>query len=248
MAKKPRTPDPPRKVQAPKVRHKQAQKPGFTMPGTNVFISAGLFVIAGLVVALFLVLSGSKHSPFVTDKGVQNVTEAMTATGCTFKASRASAAQRHMQDPNEKVVYKTFPASSGVHNSSPAIWGNYRNPADPRQVVHNLEHGGIIIWTGPEISAANRSSLDTFYEADPNGIVITPLKDPYLGVSYPKHDPLGSKIAMTVWTVGTKTSKVPTAYVAICPSYDEKGFAAFRNTFRAKGPEPFPLKQLTPGS
>lgn len=246
MSKKPRTPDPPRKVQAPKVRHKQ-DKAGFTMPGTNVFIGAGLLAIAGLAVALLVVLSGSKHSSFVTDKDVKNVTAAMTAAGCTFEASLASAAQRHMQDPDEKVVYKTFPASSGVHNSGTAIWGNYRLPADPRQTVHNLEHGGIVIWYGPRISTANRVALDAFYDDDPRGLLVTPLKDPYPGVAYPKHDPLGSKVAMSVWTVGTKASKQSTTYIAICPSYDEKAFAAFRGAFRGKGPEPFPVDQLAPG-
>lgn len=247
MAKKPRTPDPPRKVQAPKVRHKQ-EKSGYTISRTDLLTGVGLLAIAGLAVALFVVLSGSKHSPFVTDGGVKTVTKAMTAAGCTFRGLPAGGSQKHMGSADEKVAYKTFPAASGIHNPTPAIWGNYRNPADPRQVVHNLEHGGIAVWYGPNISAADRGGLDAFYDADPNGVVITPLRDPYPGVSYPKHTPLGSKIAMTVWTVGAKTSKQPTVYVAICPSYDEQAFAAFRNAFRAKGPEPFPLGQLTPGS
>ena len=73
----------------------------------------------------------------------------MAAAGCTFKSAPAAPNQQHMHEPDEHVTYKTFPAASGKHNPMPAIWGNYRTPADPRQVVHNLEHGGIAIWYGP---------------------------------------------------------------------------------------------------
>jgi hypothetical protein len=245
MAKKPRTPDPPRKVQAPKARHKQAQKSGFTMPGTNAFIGAGLLAIGVLVVVLFVVLSGSKGGGDVTTNDVNKVTAAMTAAGCTFKGSAAVASGQHMADPNQTVTYKTFPPSSGTHNATPAIFGNYRLPADPRQVVHNLEHGSIAIWYGPGVSLKVRGSLDAFYEASPNGIIITPLADSYPGVTYPKHEPLGSKIGLSVWTAKASGG---TAYVAVCPNYDDKAFTAFRNAFRGKGPERVPLSQETPGS
>ena len=65
---------------------------------------------------------------------------------------------------DQRVRYPTFPASSGIHNPTTSIWGNYRLPVDPRQAVHNLEHGGIAIWYGPDISIADREALDRFYE------------------------------------------------------------------------------------
>ena len=105
-----------------------------------------------------------------------------------------------MSRPRPEVRYPTFPASSGIHNPTTSIWGNYRLPVDPRQAVHNLEHGGIAIWYGPDISIADREALDRFYEEDENGIIITPIPDPYPGVTYPKHEKLGSKIALTDWT------------------------------------------------
>ena len=122
--------------------------------------------------------------------------------------------------PTRKVRYPTFPASSGIHNPTTSIWGNYRLPVDPRQAVHNLEHGGIAIWYGPDISIADREALDRFYEEDENGIIITPIPDPYPGVSYPQHEKLGSKIAMTVWTGNTETSEGK-VFIAICPSFDQ---------------------------
>ena len=48
---------------------------------------------------------------------------------------------------------------------------------------------------------------------------------------------LGTKIAITAWQ-----------RLATCSRYDEKAYAAFRDAFRGKGPEPFPVSSLTPGS
>lgn len=248
MAKKPRTPDPPRKVQAPKVRAKQtASGGGFAMPGTNVLIGVGLVAAVALAIVLIVVLSGSSSSaPNVSTEDVTKARTALTAAGCTLDSERASAQQQHMSRPDQSVTYRTFPASSGIHNPTTSIWGDYRVPVDPRQAVHNLEHGGIAIWYGPDISAADRAALDRFYDEDEFGMIITPIPDPYQGVRYPKHQKLGSKIAMTVWT-GNSETNAGTVYIATCPKFDENAFAAFRDAFRGKGPERFPVSQMVPG-
>ena len=249
MADKPRTPDPPRKVQAPKVRQKQPTHGGggLSMPSTNTLITAGLVAIVALTILLVVVLSGNSASAGNVSEGdVAKVQTAMDAAGCTFGSERASAEQQHMSEADELVRYPTFPASSGIHNPTTSIWGNYRLPVDPRQAVHNLEHGGIAIWYGPDISIADREALDRFYDEDQNGIIITPIPDPYPRVRYPEHEPLGSKIAMTVWTGNTETS-AGTVYIATCPSFDQDAFAAFRDAFRGKGPERFPISAMVPG-
>jgi hypothetical protein len=250
MADKPRTPDPPRKVQAPKVRQKHPTKGGggFSMPSTNVLIGAGLVALAAVVIVAILTLSGTSSGSAgnVSAGDVTRVRSAMTAAGCTFEEKRASADQQHMSSADQRVRYPTFPASSGIHNPTTSIWGNYRLPVDPRQAVHNLEHGGIAIWYGPDISIADREALDGFYEEDENGIIITPIPDPYPGVVYPEHEKLGSNIAMTVWTGNTETSEGK-VFIATCPSFDQTAFAAFRGAFRGKGPERFPISQMVPG-
>jgi Protein of unknown function (DUF3105) len=249
MAKKPRTPDPPRKVQAPKVRQRHdTGGGGFAMPGQNVVLGLGLAAVVALAVGLIVVLTGSAGAGGeVTRADVTKVRTAMTAAGCTVTAQPASASQRHMQTGDQRVVYDTFPASSGVHNPATSIFGNYRLPVDPRQAVHNLEHGAIAIWYGPSISVKNRVALDEFYDDDPNGIIISPIRDPYPRVTYPKHKPLGSGIALTVWTAPADGAGTGTVYIARCPSYDQKAFAAFRDAFRGKGPERFPVSQMVPG-
>lgn len=250
--KKPRTPEPPRKVQAPKVRqkHQAPTRGGLSMPGTNTMIGAGLLVAAVVVVGWFGFFSGGatqSNAANVTRHDVQTVTTAMAAAGCTFNSAPGGVDQRHMQTPTQHVTYHTFPAASGIHYPVPGILGNYRTPADPRQVVHNLEHGGVAVWYGPQISAEDRKALDDFYDSSPNAIVVTPLADPYPGVTYPKHKPLRSKIALTTWTKSSLTGD-STVYIAVCPHYDAAAFTAFRDAFRGKGPERFPVSQMRPGT
>lgn len=250
MAKKHRTPDPPRKVQAPKVRQKQATAGGgFAMPSTNVLMGVGLAGLVALGVVLIVVLSGGGSAGGdVTAGDAAKVRTALTAAGCTFVSEPADRNVNHMSDPNQQVAYETFPPSSGIQNPTPARHGNYRSPADPRQVLHNLEHGGVAIWYGPRISAEAREELDAFYDEDPNGIVVSPLRDPYPGITYPEHEPLGSKIALTAWTAPVAKPQLGTAYVATCPNVDRDAFAAFRDAFRGKGPERAPVSSLKPGT
>jgi uncharacterized protein DUF3105 len=250
MAKKVRAPAPPRKVQAPKVRQKHdvGGGGGFAMPSTNVLIGVALAALVAFVVVLVVLFSGGgKGGGNVTTADVAKVRAAVTVAGGTLLTRRADAAQQHMSDPNQHVTYETFPASSGIHNPTTSIWGNYRVPVDPRQAVHNLEHGGVVIWYGPDISAADRGALDAFYEDDPKGVIITPIPDPYPGVTYPKHDKLGSKIALSVWTAPEGGSERGTVHIATLPKFNERAFAAFRDTFRGKAPERFPVSQMLPG-
>jgi hypothetical protein len=238
-------------VQAPRVRQKQDTSGGgggIAMPSTNVLIGVSLAVLVALVVLAVVTFSGGgSGGGNVSNADVARVRAAVTAAGGTLVRRPADEAQRHMSDPNQRVRYQTFPASSGIHNPTTSIWGNYRNAVDPRQAVHNLEHGGIAIWYGPDISAADRAALDRFYDEDENGLIVTPIPDPYPGVTYPEHDSLGNKIAMTVWTAPDGEPSNGTVYIATLPRFDEETFAAFRDTFRGKGPERFPVSQMVPG-
>ncbi len=149
-------------------------------------IGTGLVAIAALVIGWLLLFPSTSSGGNVSAKDVEKARTAMTAAGCTFTSQPANPAQEHMSSADQKVRYDTFPPASGIHHPTPALLGNYRIAADPRQVVHVLEHGGIAIWTGPNISAKDRGALDAFYEQDSNGLIITPLEEPYPGRVVPE--------------------------------------------------------------
>jgi hypothetical protein len=107
------------------------------------------------------------------------------------------------------------------------IWGIYSEPVNLYQEVHNLEHGGVIIQYGDQVPEADIRKIETFYQDDPNAMLVAPL---------PK---LGDKIALTAWT-----------HLAEGKHFNESAFKAFRSAFRYHAPEsPLLTKsQLNPGS
>jgi hypothetical protein len=246
VAKKPRTPDPPRKVQAPK--HRQTSGRGLD-PGRRQMLLYGLggAAIVAVAVVLFVVLSGGKSGPAGNPKSVAG---ALKAAGCTLATSKASPSAQHITTFKDSVTYSTYPPVSGRHYYLPPIWGNYTQEVDPRQAVHAEEHGGIVIWVGPDVPASEREQISNFYDESPNAMLVTPIADTATGVKYPKHAAPGSKVYLTTWTVELKSGNVVngTNVIATCPRFDEKAFTAFRDEFRGKGPERYPVSQLTPGT
>jgi hypothetical protein len=81
-------------------------------------------------------------------------------------------------------------------------------------------------------------------------MLVTPIDDTSKGTVYPKHAKPGSKVFLTSWTVDIKNGSAANTQqvVASCPRFNEKAFTAFRDEFRGKGPERFPVSILTPGT
>ena len=92
------------------------------------------------------------------------------------------------------------------------------------QLVHNLEHGAIVIQYGKEVSKADVSKISDFYRSDPTALVVAPLPT------------LGNKIALTAWT-----------HLGTCTRFSESAFKGFRDACRYHGPEHFPPAALQPG-
>jgi hypothetical protein len=246
VGKKPRTPDPPRRVQAPKRRHEPRQGLDAARRQTILY-GLGAAGAVALIVVLVVVVSGGKSNAAAGKP--QAIAATVKAAGCTLSTSTASSVASHTTSFGESIPYSTYPPVSGRHYYQPAIWGNYTQEVDPRQAVHNQEHGGIVIWVGPEVSADERQKISDFYDESPNAMLVTPIADTAQGVKYPKHAPPDSKIYLTAWTVGIKDTKYldPTNVIVTCPRFDEKAFAAFRDEFRGKGRERYKVSSLRPG-
>ena len=144
---------------------------------------------------------------------------------------------------NNGAIPNTDPPSNGQHYPAWAVWGFYREPINPRMVVHNLEHGGVVYWWGPKVSGDTVEKLFALYQEEPVGTFGTP------------YAPLGSKVAISAWTGNPETYQQKGDYgkghVAVCPTYTDKtkkAFEAFRDQFRGKGPEGIPLSADAPGT
>jgi hypothetical protein len=245
VAKKPRTPPPPRKVQAPKQRHDpKSSNPERQKQFLYIFAGAG---VVGLIVALVIVLAGGKKTNDASKSSEKTVAAAMRAAGCTFVSKPPLPPTHkgktfHEDSPTDttKVKWSTFPPSAGGHYGAWAIWAFYRDPVSPNRVVHNEEHGGVILWWGPQVASATVDKLSSFYDESPEGMVGTPIAG------------LGNKVAISAWT-GDPSKYYSKGYygvghLAVCPGFNEKAFTTFRDAYRGHGPEGVPLSSDQPGT
>lgn len=225
MAKKVRTPTPKPRQQGPRRRDTRSDG-GRPFQALGLSTKALLAGVGGVAIAVAAILVVVLTRDGGGSKVVLNSTaiNQLSAAGCTYRTS-PSEGRGHVSSLTAKVTYKTFPPTSGTHYVQPAIWNRYADPLVLIQEVHNLEHGGVIVQYGDRVPQAIVDKLVGFYDSSPNGMLLAPL---------PK---LGNKIALTAWQ-----------RLATCSRFDEKAYAAFRDAFRGKGPEAFPVSALTPGS
>jgi Protein of unknown function (DUF3105) len=247
--KKARTPPPPRTVQAPRRRDsKQRGNPLEAVPRW-VWIVAGAVLVAAIAAAVYLGTSGGGSS---SAQDSSSVKAAMLAAGCTYRDVLPLPPKHdptdarggyHVDVPTlttpTKGLWSTSPPSGGAHYPLWAVWGFYRTAVNPRQVVHNMEHGAVVMWWGPKVPASTVDQLQAFYNQQPDGVFGTPYAS------------LGNKIALTAWTGDVSRYYVNGYYgvghIAICPSFNQKAFDAFRSAYRGKGPEGIPLSDDEPG-
>jgi hypothetical protein len=234
--KKPRTPTPPR-VQAPRARAGEPLDMGMRHRAI-LYAVAGSGIVALIVVIAIVAVGGGSSG------GAKTVGPLMTSAGCTFKTVTASVpgGKTHVNSLTKKLPWNTDPPSNGQHYPLWAVWGFYTSPVNPRMVVHNEEHGGVILWWGTKVPAATVASLHELYNSSPGGM---------LGTPYPN---LGTKVAITAWTGNPAKYQHGGYYgeghIAVCPRYTtatENAFKAFRNLYRGHGPEGVPLSGDQPG-
>ena len=217
MAKKSRTPAPPRPVQAPRRRTTAPTKTADAARQKLILYGvAGSGILAlAVVIALFLFTRGSGADVAAAQK-------AMAAAGCTFKSY--SQQPRNHVPLNYKFHYNSFPATSGPHYYQWVIWNDYTSPVRQIQQIHNLEHGGIVIQYGSKVPRSDVEKINAFYGTDPNAMLVAP---------FPK---LGNKIAVEAWT-----------YLSKCTQFNQNAFTKFRDGLRYHGPEHYPKSFLQPG-
>lgn len=224
MPKKSRTPPPPR-VQAPKARKDPAP------PGRSRLIALGALaalVLAAIVVALALFAFGGTPADTV-----------LSEAGCTVEKAPAQGAQ-HVEQLEEGFEYNTFPPTTGPHHPVAAPWDVYSDPVEQFRLVHNLEHGGVIVQYGSDVPQSTVDEIVAWYREHPNGMVVAPLPE------------LEGQIALGAWVTPDprpgEEARPGEGVVAKCPTFDRGAFDAFVDEYGFRGPERFPRDQLNPGT
>ena len=236
MARKDRVPNPPKRpVQAPRRRSTPATAADAEQRKRLLYIVAAS-VFAALVVVLAVVLIGGGGG------GGKSEAAVLAEAGCTLRSFPAQANEPDHSDVptlQTRPKWNSFPPTSGPHFGQTAIFGSYDEPVPLVQSTHNLEHGAVIIHYGDDVPEAEIEAIRSFYEDDPNGLIVAPLAR------------LGEKIALTAWTApepspGDEPDR-GRGYLAECTEFDESAFSTFVDEHRGKGPERLPVGDLVPG-
>lgn len=119
-----------------------------------------------------------------------------------------------------RVEYSTNPPTSGDHAGTTATWGIYPKAPSDERLVHNLEHGGVIISYNPakvdDATIEKLKNLTRDLRRERVCLVLTP-RD-----SIQDDKP----IALTAWGA-----------LALLDTYDEAAIRAFWRDHVARGPE-----------
>lgn len=58
----------------------------------------------------------------------------------------ADQGREHLPPGQQYDFYNSNPPTSGPHALAPADWGVHAEPVPKEVAVHNMEHGGVVIW------------------------------------------------------------------------------------------------------
>jgi hypothetical protein len=145
----------------------------------RLLIVGGVLVVGAIVLVVVLLFAGGSGGARV---GVRQVDEGGT----------------HVPQ-GEFPTYRSVPATSGQHwnlgnGIAPVNWGVYTSPVAEPAAVHNLEHGGIVIWYQPSLlDATGVQALTDYVQQQVRSAKFKVLLSPWTGQDF-RHP-----IAVTSW-------------------------------------------------
>jgi hypothetical protein len=135
------------------------------------------FIIAGVVMFIalnFIPALGAEReddSPPQTDP--RDSTAYATVPGELFFPASDVDGRAHVATGSRVTTYRSDPPVSGPHWSdanAPIPWGIYTSPIPDEVLVHNLEHGGIVIHYRTSAALEIVQQLVDFIQNQPGGI------------------------------------------------------------------------------
>jgi hypothetical protein len=132
----------------------------------------------------------------------------------------------HITEGTGGGPYHSIPATSGPHwNSadSPGPWGIYPSAQAQERLLHNLEHGGIVIWYQPAgLDPAGLTALSSYVQQQVTTERFKVILAPWGGADF------GHPVAVTAWN-----------WLLNLDSADVDAVRAFLDAHYGDAPEPF---------
>lgn len=185
----------------------------------NLWLVIPVSIIA-VVIALVTLSERKSESPIAEKFEVTTPGTALPPqpAGVALPGEKIQELGRDHVPETETVRYNSIPPTSGPHYATPAQWGIYNTALKDEYLVHNLEHGGVIISYNPsrihgeeleQLKAQTRRLSDI----NPR-IILTPRTD------------INAAIALTAW-----------GYLETLDTYNANVIKTFYDAHIARGPE-----------
>jgi hypothetical protein len=198
--------------QARRAQQKQAAR-------RSNLVTAGIALLVIAVVAALIINDRNASSTPIPD-GV-----AASEAGCGPVQEFDEVSREHIEVGAQHEDYNSSPPTSGPHYGLPADGGFYPSPLPAEQLVHNLEHGQIVIWYRPDASEATVEGLQALVEGTNQRARDSGTLEPLLAAPY--DDIEGDfDYVVTAWR-----------HSQSCLEYSRAAIDSFRGDFQGRGPE-----------
>jgi hypothetical protein len=175
----------------------------------RILLIGGILVLGVAILAVVLLFGGGGN----TDPG-------------GIGARQPDAGGTHIPDGQQGTGYTSVPATSGQHwntATSPGAWGVYPTAQPQERMIHNLEHGGIVIWYQPaQLAPADLTALTQFVQQQITTERFKMVLVPWSGADF------GHPIAVTAWN-----------WLLYLDTADLDAIRTFTDAHYGKAPEPF---------
>ena len=231
--KKSRVPPPPRTSQGPQQKAagpRRRVESGGPRRLNLWFVALGVAIIAvAAIIGIVLAVRGGSA-------------QASGPDGPCVRETFPPMGRQHIEKLSPDFRYNSYPPTSGPHYppgpKAPAVWNIYDTPVDETALVHNLEHGGVVVQYGADVPDSTVQQITQWYRDldTQNGLVVAPIW-PNIQATPPAD--AKKKIFVTSWT-----------HLMTCTTFDEGAFNRFLDDYRGPtgdAPEKFPLNSLVPG-
>ena len=196
---------------------------GASLPDWRLLAIGGVLLVGVILIVLVVVMGGAPN-PYA---GITEPNDG--GTHVTPGVDCRDPAQQNDQTGCGTDPYSSVPATSGPHwdTSGIANWGVYSTPQPETQLLHNLEHGGIVIWYDPAaMTEAQVDELASYVD----GQVATGIGGRFKFILSPwgGDEELGGVIALTAWR-----------QLLVLDTFDMDGVRGFADAnYLRRAPEP----------
>jgi hypothetical protein len=171
------------------------ERSGPALPDWRLLAIGGVLLVGVVIVILVLIL-GSGANPNVGEiQPNDGQLHVQQGEDCRHPANASVQSDCGGADP-----YSSLPATSGPHWPPNAIanWGVYSTAQPETQLIHNLEHGGIVIWYDPErLDADGIDTLTQYVNSQVSSGVSGRFK--FILSPWGGQDALPAPIVVTAW-------------------------------------------------